>query len=93
MRRGSIFSGGYQFGVDGRSTDHAQLKRERAIQHVRLESGAEVEIVPLTGGRHVLFDVCARWVEDGVHVANTCIADNELEAKARYLEVVRKLSP
>lgn len=57
----SIFSGGHQF---FRTRHVAELKREKPLL---AQTGvgpymATVELVPLSRGREVLFDVCARWV-------------------------------
>jgi hypothetical protein len=58
-RHGSRFSGGYQFP----RTPAASLKRERAIEREENvgPSRATVELVPLTGGRSIVYDLCARW--------------------------------
>jgi hypothetical protein len=98
VTRGPNFSGGYQFGVDGRSTDAATLRRERPLQHTKLSNGAEIQIVPLTGGRQLVFDVCASWQElhperGLTQVSSTYIAQDELDAKAEFHRLVRRLSP
>lgn len=83
-------SGGYQFP----RTHSARLTREKPIRRHEIPGVGAVEIVPLTGGRRRLWDVCAVWKdrERNGHAA-TYIADNELEASTEFARLVRELAP
>lgn len=90
---GSRFSGGYQFP----RTDSAQLERLPAMRVEKLAGGAFAQIVPLTGGRRTLYDVCGQWTARGaggeaVNVSSSYIATDQLEAAAEFQKLIRQIA-
>lgn len=87
MSVGASFSGGYQF-MRG---DSARLERGQPISREGVRGGW-VEIVPLTGGRRRVFDVCSNVVDaDGNSKATMYIAGDELEARSEFRRLIAEL--